>query len=354
MTNDRGLSRGRLVRLGFAAGAALAGASAPARAQEESVVTIGIVNATSDVPFFIADKFGYFREAGITAKFITFDSGAKMIAPMGAGQLDVGGGGPSVGLYNAIARGIDIKIVADKGSQVKGFGYQPLLVRKALVESGKYKGPKDLKGLKVAESAQGSSAMPDVERIMKMAGMGYNDVQHIYMPFSDMVVSLQSGAIDASLTAEPSATMAIRTGAAVRVMTGDQYSPGQQLAVLLYSGNFIKNKPKLAHKFMVAYLKGVRFYNDGLKGNKLEGRTAEDVLRVLTESTPFKDASLFREAIPAYNDPNGRVNMQSITEDYNFYKSTGLLEGDVRLENVVDPSFAQAAVKELGPYRARK
>ncbi|WP_281032743.1 hypothetical protein [Phyllobacterium bourgognense] len=38
-----------------------------------------------------------------------------------------------------MARGIGIKVVADKGSTPPGYGYQPLLVRKDPVESGKYK-----------------------------------------------------------------------------------------------------------------------------------------------------------------------------------------------------------------------
>src|ERR1700716_549601 len=75
-------------------------------------VRVAIVNASSDVGFFIADKKGYFRQEGLDVSFVPFDSGAKMVAPLGNGQLEVGGGSGSAGLYNAIARGIDIKIVA--------------------------------------------------------------------------------------------------------------------------------------------------------------------------------------------------------------------------------------------------
>ncbi|TMG99217.1 MAG: ABC transporter substrate-binding protein, partial [Betaproteobacteria bacterium] len=100
-------------------------------------VRVGIVNASSDVGFFVADKKGYFRQEGISVSFTEFDSGARMVAPLGTGQLDVGAGSVSAGLYNAVARGIDIKIVADKGSTPPGYGFQPLLVRKDLVDSGR-------------------------------------------------------------------------------------------------------------------------------------------------------------------------------------------------------------------------
>lgn len=43
-----------------------------------------------------------------------------MMAPLGAGQLDVAGGGINPGLFNSLARGFPIKIVAAKGREEPG------------------------------------------------------------------------------------------------------------------------------------------------------------------------------------------------------------------------------------------
>ena len=40
--------------------------------------------------------------------------------------------------------------------------------------------------------------------------------------------------------------------------------------------------------------------------------------------------------------------------DYDFFKEQKLIEGSVKVEDVVDDSFAGAAVKSLGPYKARR
>src|ERR687885_649031 len=61
---------------------------------------------------------------------------ADTVAPLAAGQLDVGGGAPSAGLGNALARGLNLKIVADKGSTPPGFGYAGVVIRKDLWDSG--------------------------------------------------------------------------------------------------------------------------------------------------------------------------------------------------------------------------
>jgi NitT/TauT family transport system substrate-binding protein len=50
-------------------------------------------------------------------------------------------------------------------------------------------------------------------------------------------------------------------------------------------------------------------------------------------------------------NPDGKVNLQSLKDDAAFYRAQGLITGDIRVEDVVDDSFVEAAVKELGLYK---
>ena len=322
-------------------------------AAEPASVKVGIVNASSDVGFFIADKKGYFKEEGISVSFVSFDSAAKMVAPLGVGQLDVGGGSPSAGLYNAAARGIDIKIVADKGSTPPGYGFQPLLVRKDLVDSGRYKSLKDLKGMKIAGSAPGSASTSTLNEALKKAGLKYTDVERVFMGFSQHILALQNKAVDAALTTEPSATRAIQSGAAVRVMGDDVIYPNHQLAVVLYSGNFIKSNPDAAKRFMRAYLRGVRDYNDALKEGRIAGPSADEIISILIEYTSIKDAAIFRAINAQGTNPNGRVHEPSLRNDLQFFMNSGLIQGKVTLEQTLDNSFVESALKDLGPYQPK-
>lgn len=325
-----------------------------ANAADMITVNVGIANASSDVAFFIADKKGYFHDEGIDAKFIPFDSGAKMVAPLGAGQLDVAGGSPSAGLYNAVARGIGIKIVADKGSTPPGYGYQPLLVRKDLVESGKFKSLADLKGMKVAGSANGSASTSTMNEALKKGGLKPGDVERLYLSFPQHVLALENKAVDAALTTEPSATEAVRRGAAVRIMGDDEIYPNHQLAVVLYSNSFAEEHHDAAEAFMRAYIRAARDYNNGLANGKLAGPNAAEVISILTEYTSIKDPETFRTIVPQGTNPDGKLNVPSLQTDLDFFKSGGLIEGTVSLDQVVDTSFAEDAVKKLGPYQQQK
>ena len=145
----------------------------PANAAAQAI-TVGATSSTSDAPIFIADKKGYFREEGLEVKVVNFRSAADMVAPLGAGQLEAGAGSASAGLYNAVARGIRIKIVADKASSPPGYGGTKILVRKDHVDSGRYKSLTDLKGMKFAMNAPGVSNTSTLNTLLKSVGLKYS------------------------------------------------------------------------------------------------------------------------------------------------------------------------------------
>src|SRR5215470_16517674 len=114
---------------------ALAGAVAAAMASEAPAadkVAVGTGGSASDAPFYIAYDKGFFKDEGLDVDLIVLDSGAKVIAPLGTGAL-------SVGFWNALVRGINFRIVADRGHAQPGYLYQTVFMRKDLVDSGQFK-----------------------------------------------------------------------------------------------------------------------------------------------------------------------------------------------------------------------
>ena len=168
-----------------------------------------------------------------------------------------------------------------------------------------------------------------------------------------MVPALENGSVDAINTVEPFLTKVLSGGIAVRLIGADQVAPNLTIASIIYGGPFMKSKPEAALKFMVAYLQGVRYYNDALRNGHIAGANADDVIAILVKYLPLKDAALYRAITPNGVDPNGRVNVAGFRRDLQFYRSEGLLTGEVTPEQVIDPSYAEAALKVLGPYRPK-
>jgi NitT/TauT family transport system substrate-binding protein len=329
---------------------AISGVLSPLTAADQ--VRIGVARTISDAGYYVADAMGFFRDEGLAVSIVGFNSAAQMVAPLGTGELEVGGGTVSAGFYNAVGRGIGMKIVADQASIKPGYGFSSLMVRKDHVASGRYKTFSDLKGMKVAVGAPGTGSAAALNEALKKGGLRFNDADVVYLGFPEHLPAYKNKGIDASITNEPTMTRAIEQGAAVRVAGNDVIYPGQQTAVMFFSDQFINNRRALAEGFMRAYLRGVRIYSDALKDGRLAGPRANDVIPILTRYTAIKDESLFRRIVPSWVDPNGEVHVTSLKKDLDFFRELGLIEKkDISVDAVVDSSFAKAAVAKLGPYQ---
>jgi NitT/TauT family transport system substrate-binding protein len=311
-----------------AALAALSFLSLAAHAQELRTVKIGVVNLSTDIAFYIAEKRGYLKAEGLKAEFAYFDSGAKMILPLGTGDLDAGGGAASAGLYNAVDRGIELRIVADSGA-VKSLA--------------------DLKGRKVAVVAQGAADESVLHQALLKGALKDADIDRVYIPFSQQLVALQNKGIDAAIAGEPDITQMLRVGVAAR-FAGLSTFYAHEAAQVLYSGKFSQDKPT-GVKFLKAYLRAVRDYDRALQNGKLAGPGSDEIIAMLGEMTGAKDLTIFRDAVPPYMEPNGALNMTTLQTDLDYFKELGLVKKDATLARVIDRSFAEAAAAQLGPHQ---
>lgn len=332
--------------------AALGGsAAAPAvLAQTLDTVNVGKLIGVTDAAFYIGDKKGFFRNAGCSVNWTTFPQSQAMVAPLAAGQLDAMGASVSAGIYNAIGNGIPIRIVGDRGLDVPPYGALPLVVRADLVKSGRFRTLKDLKGLRCAEPGKGSTNLPILYRFLQRGGLGYDDVQHLFLPFADQVAGLRNGSMDGGVLLEPFATQVAREGTAVKIAPDTDVYPNHQVSSLMYSTTFMKNKPTAARHFFLGYLRALRFLKGALRGGKFAGPNANEVVAILQEFIKLPDPAIWREITPSNVSSDGHVVVPSLETDYAIYKDRGLITDHITVPAAVDLSYADDANKQLGRY----
>jgi NitT/TauT family transport system substrate-binding protein len=334
-----------------AAAAVVAIIAVAPRAQAEDL-TIGTIGAASDAPLFIADANGYFAEQGLKVKFVRFDSAAKAIPSLSSGEIDVGSGATSAGLYNAVERGLGIKIVADKARNTKNYSFEDIMVRSDLIDSGKVKSLKDFKGLKVAISAQGNSEDALMNYALMKNGLSIKDIDPVYLGFPNQIAAYANKGIDASLTVEPTVTKLLQLGAAKKLITADEIFPGFQTAVIFFSPKFAQEK-QTANKFMIALVKAIRFYDESLKGGHIAGPNADAVIDILVKYSFLKDPAVHRAIISQAVDPDGELNVPALQMAWQYFKDAGQIDGKVTVKDVIDLSYVRAATKVLGPYNKK-
>ena len=333
--------------------AALAGvlaANFATAAQAADKVAVGTGGSASDAPFYIAYDKGFFKDEGLDVDLIVLDSGAKVIAPLGTGELDVGSGALSVGFWNALVRGIKFRIVADRGHAQPGYLYQTVFMRKDLIDSGRFKSLKDLKGMRMGFAAQGVTSLSLLNEAAKYAGIKFEDITPVYLSFPQQIAALQNKALDGTLLIEPQATVAVNAGYGVRFMDTNEFYPYQQISVIFFSDKFATQRKDVAEKFMRAWLRGVRSYNDAIKDGKIVG--ADEIVATMAKSFNMNPV-LVREMYSQAVDVTGAVNAAGVQKDLDFFLAQGWVTGQIKASDVIDMSFAQKASAELGPYQRK-
>ena len=336
-------------------GAALAGVLAANFAiatQAADKVAVGTGGSASDAPFYIAYDKGFFKDEGLNVDLIVLDSGAKVIAPLGTGELDVGSGALSVGFWNALVRGIKFRIVADRGHAQPGYLYQTVFMRKDLIDSGQFKSLKDLKGMRMGFAAQGVTSLSLLNEAAKHAGIKFEDITPVYLSFPQQIAALQNKALDGTLLIEPQATVAVNAGYGVRFMDTNEFYPYQQISVIFFSDRFATERKEVAGKFMRAWLRGVRSYNDAIKDGKIAGAGADEVVAIMAKSFNM-NPGLIREMYSQAVDVTGAVNAAGVQKDLDFFLQQGWVTGQIKASDVIDMSFARKASAELGPYQRK-
>lgn len=211
---------------------------APAAAGGLVTVMVAHTPATLFAPLYIADAKGYFTAQGIKIDLQTMKSGQDAIPLAASGKVDVVVSGFSAGMFNALAAGMDIKVVGSMG-YTDGTTPAPtsLEVAKPLVDSGEIKSPTDLKGRRVALSGgPGSAGGYLLDAILRVHGLTLADIDAVNVALPDMQTALQNGSVVAALAPAPFTTKMEADNTAVAlaippagttasgVMYGDQFA----------------------------------------------------------------------------------------------------------------------------------
>ncbi len=312
---------------------------------EPVVVKIAEDGSPSGAGFYIATERGYFERLGIKPEFVTFASSAYMLPSLAAGQVDVAGGICSVSLFNAIERGLDIKIIADKGKNIPGKSYFDLVIASDKVDE--IRELSDLKGRTICITSPGSIDELFVDLALKAGGLTKDDVRYVILEsFTEINPALASGAVDAAMHIEPLITQGEKNGILDRWIDATEWAPDFQVAVVLGSPQFVNEKRHVAERFMVAYLLGLRDYYEAF----VLGKGTDEVIKIMTEYTPMKDEELWHEVNVVGLSPNGEVIEESIADQLRWFQDMGYFDGEVDLNQVIDMSLVDYAVGLLGEY----
>ena len=319
--------------------AALAASSAVA-ADSVAIATVPTIASTST---YIADAKGYFKDVGIDVQIQLIDSVSTAMPLLASGRVQVAQGGLAASFWNGVAQSMPVIMAFEGGSTP--LNHHVLLSPSA---KDKIKTVADLKGHPVALNAPGSIIGYDLFKVLGSAGLGFKDVDIKYISFPQMGVALQNGAVDAVVSVPPFGDLAIEKGLGVNWLDTDEYLKPAPVTVVHYvvNSDWAKANSDLAHRFFVAVGRGTRDYCQAYH----HGANRDEVIAIMMKYGVAGDHDSLDKFPWQARDPNGRFNMASLLDVQDWYLSDGKIKEKLPPEKLVDPSYAEAAAKVLGPF----
>jgi NitT/TauT family transport system substrate-binding protein len=307
-------------------------------------VKVAYVAIMNFAPLYVAIGRDFMKEQNIEVDMQKVKSGTEAMAFLAQGTLDAGGVGITAATFNAFNKGFDLRIVASAALQPRKGGPTVIIVRKDLKDSGEVKSIADLKGRKVAiAGGPGTTGAYFVAKALKEAGLTIKDIEMVNLSNPDMLLAFEKQAVDAALVGPPYSNQIIAGGKGV--LLAQDVAPGAMTTVFMYSGKLIKENPGVAKRFMIALIKGSR----AMQGNKyLDPANLKAYLKYVTST-----ADAIRKGRPQLYDPDLKVNMDSIKDMEEIFRWAGWTNYTTVIpqERMADLSFAEQAVKGLGPFK---
>ncbi|MGQ0550843.1 MAG: ABC transporter substrate-binding protein [Armatimonadota bacterium] len=326
---------GLLVVAGAPGGYTRAG---PAAATERVVVAhVPLINFAT---LYVAIERGYMREQGIEIDLQRVASGTEALAFLAQDRLDVGAIGLAAAIFNAFNRKLDLRIVASTSTWGQRHGTR-ILTRVDLFDSGEVRSVRELKRRRVAIAGGPGSAGHYLFLLgARRGGIGPRDFELINLPNPEHGPALRAGRIDGSLTGSPFASAALAQFMARSLL--ENFAPGTATTVFVYSGGFMKNRPEVATRFLMALIQAAR----AMQGQKY---LDADNVAAYKKYTGVRDEVLQAEP-PLLYDPNMGIVTGTLADMEKTFRDAGMADSPtaIPLEAMVERRFQQEAVKRLG------
>ncbi len=265
-------------------------ASALAAAPEKPALTIAVGGKATlyYLPLALADRLGYFKEAGLDVEILDFPGGAKALQALIGGSADIVSGG--------FEHTIQMQA---KGQKVQAFVLQGNAALALGLVKGKfasYAGPQDLKGRKIGVTAPGSSTHTFLNQLLASAKLRPEDVSVIGVGTgATAVAAVRGGRIDAIANVEPSIVILEKSGD-IRLVhetfsaagTRAVYGGPVPSACLYAKQAFIQAHPNTIQALTTAMVRALRWLHEA---------SPDEVMQVIPAEYTLGDRAVYAAAL---------------------------------------------------------
>lgn len=324
------------------AGAALAlGAAAQAPEKKKITIAVGGKSLFYYLPLTVAERQGYFKDEGLEVEIPNFAGGSRALQALVGGSADMVSGAYEHTI-NMVAKKQPIKAVV---LQAK---YSSMVLMMPKERAAKYRGGRDLKGLKIGVTAPGSSTNMFVNNLLVKDGLKPTDVSIVGVGTgSGAVAAMEKGEIDALVNLDPVITQLESTGKFASVVDtrtekgmDEVYGGDYHASVIYIQEEYIRKNPNTVQAVVNAMVRANRW---------IAKATPQQIVDLMPDEYKAGNPSLYKQALLKNMIGYSEDGQMSMKAAQNVYKVLVQFEPSVKkagrmdLNQTFDNTFARKA-----------
>lgn len=323
--------------------AALMATGAFAQAPEKKKITIAVGGKSLFyyLPLTVAERQGYFKDEGLDVEIPNFAGGSQALRALVGGSADMVSGAYEHTI-NMVAKKQPIKAVV---LQAK---YSSMVLMLPKDKAARYRGGKDIKGMKVGVTAPGSSTNMFVNNLLAKDGLKPSDVVIVGVGAgSGAVAAMEKGEIDALVNLDPVVTQLEATGKFVPVVDtrtekgmNEVYGGAYHASVIYLNEDYIKKYPNTVQAVVNAMVRANRW---------IAKATPQQIVDLMPDEYKAGNPSLYKQGLLKNMIGYSEDGLMSMKAAENVYKILVQFEPSVKaagkmdLNQTFDNTFARKA-----------
>jgi NitT/TauT family transport system substrate-binding protein len=304
-------------------------------------INVGALRFTSHAASFVAFERGYFADEGLDVDFRFFEAAQPMAVAIASGDADYAVTAISGGLISLAEKGAT-KVIGGALSEEPGIDGQMILASNAAFEAG-LTSPPMLDGKSFAVTQTGSSFHYIGAKVSGAEGVSvsYKPLQKV----GAIIGAMKSGQVDSWAIVPHIGKALVGGGAAQQIGMVADYIPDYQVTTVFTSAANAANERARTEAFLRAFSRGADDFNAALV-DKTAGDEAADEMVKLIHKYVYADKPLDEARGSIVNgamriNKNAALNMGSVTDQLDWFRSEGLIKDSITVETLVDPSYAE-------------
>jgi NitT/TauT family transport system substrate-binding protein len=309
------------------------------RAAAAEAIKIGVSKLTNAGAVAIAEAKGYFTAEGLTAEVVFFDAQQPIAVGVASGDLDFGIAATTAALYSLAGQGA-LRIIGGGISEAPTFHYLAFVASNSAYDAG-LTTVKDFAGHSIALTQMGTGLQYTLALAAEKYGFDIKTVRFLPLQSNANIASaLAGGQADAAVYSSTNVLPLVARGS-VKLLgwVGDE-GLTFQANLMFVSTKTADDRHDTVEHFLRAYRKGAHTFHDAFTGRDEQRKDAPNAPEMVAIIAKFigQSPDFVKSGVP-YIDPDIRIDVQDVQHQIDWYRSQGLMKGEVTTDAILDKRY---------------